>query len=167
MEPLAILLLLLVLAFIVLFVTRPFFKRQRARATESSHEYSSLLAERERLLTAIQELDFDQALGKIPAEDYPAQRSALLQKGVEVLRQLDVLTPIATNPAGGKELPSDTLTKSGTLLTNDDLEDLLAKRRSARKEKTAGFCPKCGKPVLQSDVFCPACGNTLSNVKTQ
>jgi len=46
-------------------------------------------------------------------------------------------------------------------LSGEDLEDLLAKRRIARKDKTAGFCPKCGKPVLQSDVFCPFCGSTL------
>jgi len=161
MEPAAIFLLLIVLTFIVLFVTRPFFERRRVRAAESSHELSFLLAERERLLTALQELDFDQTLGKIPAEDYPAQRAALLQKGAEVLRQLDALTPGAARQAGGKVPRADSAPKPTAPLSDDDLEDLLAKRRNARKDKTAGFCPKCGKPVLQSDVFCPSCGITL------
>jgi hypothetical protein len=161
MEPFAIILLLIVLALIILFVTRPLFERRRARTLGSSHELSSLMAERERLLTALQELDFDQTLGKIPTEDYPAQRAALLQKGVEVLRQLDALTPGSARQAGGKANRLDSTPEPTAPPSDDDLEDLLAKRRNARKDKTAGFCPKCGKPVLQSDVFCPSCGSTL------
>ena len=161
MEPAAIFLLLIVLAFIVLFVTRPFFERRRVRDPEGSHEFSSLLAERERLLTALQELDFDQTLDKIPVEDYPTQRAALLQKGAEVLRQLDALIPSTAKQAGGKVQRADSTLNPTAPLSDDDLEDLLAKRRNARKDKTAGFCPNCGKPVLQSDVFCPVCGSTL------
>jgi zinc-ribbon domain len=161
MDPVAIFLLLIVLAFIIFFVTRPFFGRWRVRFTESSHEFSSLLAERERLLTALQELDFDQSLGKIPAEDYPAQRAALLQKGADVLRQLDALTPGTAMQVRGKGQIADSAYKPTASLSDDDLEDLLAKRRNTRKDKTAGFCPKCGKPLLKSDVFCPSCGSTL------
>jgi rubrerythrin len=45
--------------------------------------------------------------------------------------------------------------------SDTDLEEMLAARRSARKEKAAGFCPNCGKPVMKSDKFCPSCGKTL------
>jgi NADH pyrophosphatase NudC (nudix superfamily) len=48
------------------------------------------------------------------------------------------------------------------VVSDDDLEDLIAARRAARKEKSAGFCPKCGKPVLRSDRFCPSCGKPIS-----
>jgi hypothetical protein len=161
MESVAIFLLLIVLAFIVIFVTRPFFERRRLRAAEISRDISFLLAERERLLTALQELDFDQSLGKIPAEDYPTQRAAILQKGADILRRLDALIPSSTRLAGEKLQTADSTPKPIAPLSDDDLEDLLAKRRNARKDKTAGFCPKCGKPVLQSDVFCPSCGITL------
>lgn len=163
MEPVAIFLLLIVLALIVIFVTRPFFKRRRVHAAEGSRGLSSLLAERERLLTALQELDFDQTLGKIPAEDYPTQRAALLQKGAEVLRQLDALTPGAARSGDGIEQTVDFAVEPPLPLSDDDLEDLLSKRRNKQKDKTAGFCPKCGKPVLQSDVFCPSCGSTLKS----
>jgi NADH pyrophosphatase NudC (nudix superfamily) len=162
MEPVALFLLLILLGLIVLFVTRPFFKRRRINAAESNREISSLIAERERLLAALQELDFDQSLGKIPAEDYPAQRALLLQKGAEVLRKLDTLTEGA-NITGRIGEGYVSASKPVTILTDDDLEDMLSKRRNTRKDKTAGFCPKCGKPVLQSDVFCPACGNTLKS----
>ena len=162
MEPIAIFLLLTVLALIVFFVTRPFFARQRHHSALDSQEHSSLMAERERLLTALQELDFDQGLGKIPAEDYPAQRTALLQKGAEVLRQLDALAPDVAGQVGMKvHQASGRAPRSTAPLSDDDLEDLLAIRRHTHKDKSAGFCPRCGKPVLKSDVFCPSCGSPL------
>ncbi len=163
MEPIALFLLVILLGVIVLFVTRPFFKRRRVRAGESNRKISSLLAERERLFTALEELDFDQSLGKIPAEDYPTQRAILLQKGSEVLRQLDALaTETKIQPEKLNQSAIST-PKPVAILNDDDLEDLLAKRRNTRKDKTAGFCPKCGKPVMQSDVFCPSCGNSLKS----
>ena len=159
MEPVAIFLLLIVLISIVLYVSRPFLERRRGQAVENNPELSSLLAERERLLNALQELDFDQSLGKIPAEDYPAQRAALLQKGAEVFRQLDNITHNTTMQSSGKS--SGSKFQPTSQLSDDDLEDIVAKRRYARKDKPAGFCPKCGKPVLQSDVFCTSCGKPL------
>jgi hypothetical protein len=159
MEPVAILFLLIVLVIIVLFVSRPFLERRRLQVEESSPEFSSLLAERERVLAALEELDFDQSLGKIPKEDYPVQRAVLLQKGAEVLRQLDAHTPGIARQAIGKD--TDGAPGPDSPLSDDDLEDLLTKRRYARKDKAAGFCPNCGKPVQQSDDFCPSCGNTL------
>ncbi len=80
MELGAIFLLLVVLVIIVLFVAQPFTEHWRVKA-QSSGEISSLLAERERALSALQELDFDYGLGKIPADEYSAQRASLLQTG--------------------------------------------------------------------------------------
>ncbi|MGC8857289.1 MAG: zinc-ribbon domain-containing protein [Anaerolineae bacterium] len=28
-------------------------------------------------------------------------------------------------------------------------------------ERSAGFCPRCGKAVTVSDRFCPSCGKSL------
>jgi rubrerythrin len=147
--------------FIILFVMRPFFERQHIHSLGSSQELSSLLAERERLLTALQELDSDQALGKIPNEDYPNQRTELLQKGAEVLRKIDTLSPDTLKEPAGKEFHLVTPSQTPVPLSDDDLEELLARRRNLRKERTAGFCPKCGKPVSISDAYCPACGHAL------
>ena len=53
--------------------------------------------------------------------------------------------------------------KSGNRdVSDDDLEDLVASRRAARKEKSAGFCPKCCKPILRTDRFCPHCGKSIN-----
>jgi predicted amidophosphoribosyltransferase len=43
----------------------------------------------------------------------------------------------------------------------DEVEALVSERRRSRQEKAAGFCAKCGKPVLKSDKFCPRCGTTI------
>jgi rubrerythrin len=47
-------------------------------------------------------------------------------------------------------------------ISDDDLESMIAARRKEHKSKSAGFCPKCGKPVLVTDKFCPSCGKAVS-----
>ncbi|MEW6092730.1 MAG: zinc ribbon domain-containing protein [Chloroflexota bacterium] len=154
MELQTILLLLGVLLLVATFVARPFAQAVR-RNQAHEHAHSTLLAERERLLTALRELDFDHSLGKVPEDDFPTQRAELVQRGAEVMEKLDSLANVLTS-----EAPRPTR-KEAAPVTDDDIEDMIARRRSARKEKTGGFCPKCGKAVLLSDRFCPACGHSL------
>jgi len=169
----AIFLLLSVSLLTVLFVTRPFFERRRiSGAAAGDQELSSLLAERDRLLGALQELDFDHTLAKIPAQDYPVMRANLLKQASDILRKLDMLQPhnhIQVDAESRVEAviastrADATVEKSSERESNDDdLEDLIAARRAARKDKSAGFCPKCGKPILRSDRFCPSCGKPIA-----
>ncbi len=163
----AIFLLLGVLILVAVYVARPFMVRERRLAAEE-HELSVLMAERDRILNALQELDFDHALGKIPDEDYPSQRAFLLQKGADALRQLDDMQPSLAAGTTEDRLEAaiaarraDAGSASSPTMSDDDLEELIAKRRAARKDKAGGFCPKCGKPVLVTDSFCPNCGRPL------
>ncbi len=168
----AIFLLVAVIILVALYVARPFAGRQRS-VTGHEKALSTLLAERDRVLTALQELDFDYSLGKIPAEDYPAQRKELLQSGADVLRRIDALTTAHSpdrrvEPAescsevtAAARRPREEKKPASSSASDDDLEDLIARRRAARKEKSSGFCPKCGKPILKSDVYCPSCGFAL------
>jgi hypothetical protein len=165
----SIFLTLAVLILVGLFVSAPFIQKQPKLIPED-HDLSSLLAEHERVLNALQELDFDHALGKVPAEDYPIMRLELMQKGVTVLRKLDEIRNTKSDMDGESQLEaairerrtetydSKTVVEGGD---DEDLEALIAKRRSARKVKSAGFCAKCGNPLLVSDTFCPNCGNSL------
>jgi hypothetical protein len=161
MELGAIFLLLVLLVIVVLFVAQPFTQHWRVKA-QSSQEISTLLAERERALNALIELDFDNGIGKVPAEEYSAQRASLIQKGSDILRKLDELQAAKPAPVD-KPVEPAVPDKHAKSLTEDDLEDLVAKRRAARQQKTAGFCPNCGKPILQSDLFCPSCGQILQS----
>jgi NADH pyrophosphatase NudC (nudix superfamily) len=178
MEIGSILLIAALALLVALFISRPFFDRaSRARLVEAGrgtaqadHEHSTLLAERDRVLNALQELDFDNAVGKIPPEDYPAQRAALLQAGAEILHRLDAFQPetrpesaedrleaaVASRRADSRERPRL------PAADQDELEALIAARRRARQEKAAGFCPKCGRPLQKSDQFCSSCGAPIT-----
>lgn len=171
MEPGAIFLILAVLVLVGLFISRPFLENRRVQAVSAQeHEISHLLAERDSLITALQELDFDHVLGKIPAEDYPNMRAALLTHAADVLRRIDELQPSQTSPADAESRVeaaiaarrADVAAKlTASAPSDDDLEALIAARRAQRKEKSGGFCPNCGKPVLRSDRFCPSCGKAI------
>jgi len=100
MQIAAIFFTLAIFILVAMYLYAPFMERRARRVTEEEHELSALLAERDRVINALQELDFDFKLGKIPDEDYPAQRAGLLQKGADILRRIDTLT---LSPPNGRE----------------------------------------------------------------
>jgi hypothetical protein len=168
----AIFLLLAVCLLTVLFVARPFMERHRTTTVSAEEqELSTFMAERDRLITALQELDFDHALGKIPSEDYPTMRAELLQHAADVLRRIDTFQPqniAATDAESRVEAVIATRRADAAVqknenqaATDDEVEEMIVARRAARREKTGGFCPKCGKPVLRTDRFCPHCGKSI------
>ena len=169
MELTAIFFSLAVLILVGIYLYAPFMERRARRVTEEEHELSALMAERDRVINSLQELDFDFKLGKIPEEDYPTQRAGLLQKGAEILKKIDSLAPqlvsmqdtearlekaIAARRADGAIAKVE--------VTDDELEAMISSRRKGRTKKSAGFCPRCGKPVTVTDRFCPSCGKSLS-----
>jgi NADH pyrophosphatase NudC (nudix superfamily) len=169
MEITAILVSLAILILVAVYLYAPFAQGQARRVTEEEHELSALLAERDRVINSLQELDFDYKLGKIPEQDYPAQRSSLLQRGADILRQIDTLAPDPASVQDAdarieKAIAARRADASAVKIevSDEDLESMIAARRKGRKEKSSGFCPKCGKPVMVSDRFCSSCGKSLS-----
>ena len=168
----AIFLLLAVTILVGLFITRPFIERHRtATVSAEEQQLSSLLAERDRLFSALQDLDFDNTLGKIPFDDYPVMRSNLMQQAADVLRRLDMFRA-KPSPSekieerieaviAARRADSMKVTEPGSQVSDDEIEAFVAARRSARKEKSGGFCSNCGKPVLGPDRFCPHCGKPI------
>lgn len=174
----SIFLILGLLVFVAIFISRPFFEHKTSEAGQAGHEQSSLLAERDRLLDTLQELDFDYALGKIPEADYPVQRAALVQQGAQILRDLDAYEAEAPSQAVEARLEAaiaarrvetapQPASSNGAAIRlvaaspDDNLEALIANRRRGRSEKSSGFCPQCGKPIQKSDRFCPKCGASI------
>jgi lipopolysaccharide biosynthesis regulator YciM len=169
MELPAIFFSLAVLILVGIYLYAPFMERRARRVTEEEHELSALMAERDRVINSLQELDFDFKLGKIPEEDYPVQRSTLLQKGADILRQIDMLAPqVTSTPDTEARLERAIAARRADAslakveVSDDDLESMISSRRRSRTNKSAGFCPKCGKPVMVTDRFCPSCGKSLS-----
>jgi anion-transporting ArsA/GET3 family ATPase len=179
----SILLIFALLAVVAWFIARPFIDHPARKSTRRSREkqafgqrYSSLLAERDRVLNSLQELDFDFALGKIPDDDYPAQRAVLLQQGASILRELDTFqaTPDAETAEARLEAviaarraaltpayASGNGKGNGVHPPDDDIETQIAARKRAHEEKASGFCPQCGSPIKKSDRFCPRCGASV------
>ena len=169
MQIAAIFFTLAIFILVAMYLYAPFMERRARGVTEEEHELSALLAERDRVINSLQELDFDFKLGKIPEGDYPTQRASLLQKGADILRKIDSLAPqavsaqdtearleraIAARRADASTTPPE--------VSDDDLESMISSRRKGRTAKSAGFCPKCGKPVMVTDRFCPSCGKSLA-----
>jgi hypothetical protein len=161
MDLTVIFLLLAVLVLVFLFMAYPFTNRWQLK-NQSSHEISTLIAEHERVLAALEELDVDNDVGKIPTGEYSSQRASLVRKGSDILRRLDEIQGSQPYPAQ-KTVKVVEAELSDKLLSDEDLETLISKRRKMRQQKTAGFCPSCGKPILQSDQFCPSCGKMINS----
>ena len=169
MQITAIFFTLAILVLVALYLYAPFMEKRARRVTEEEHELSALMAERDRVINSLQELDFDFKLGKIPEEDYPTQRTSLLQRGANILRQIDSIAPQATSAQDVDARIERAITArsadssvQNAEVDDDDVESMIAARRKSRKEKSSGFCPKCGKPVMVSDRFCPSCGKSLA-----
>jgi ribosomal protein S27AE len=168
----AILVLLALLIGIGLYLAAPLMNKHIRRVTEESQTGSTLMAERDRVINALQELDFDFKLGKIPDEDYPSQRAELLQKGADVLKKLDALKAASLpgpdaearleKAVAARRADSAAGTAKSEPVSDDEIESMLAARRKERSAKSSGFCPRCGKPVLTTDKFCPNCGKAIN-----
>jgi len=160
---------LAILVFVGMYLYTPLVEGRARRVTEEEHELSTLLAERDRLLNSLQELDFDFKLGKIPEDDYPTQRASLLQKGADILRKIDSLAPQTASAQDTEARLERAIaarradaSNATPEVSDDDLESMISSRRKGRTNKSAGFCPRCGKPVMVSDRFCPSCGKSLA-----
>ena len=169
MQIVSLFLVITLLIFVGLYLYAPFLERRARRVTAEEHEASTLMAERERTIASLQELEFDFKLGKVPEEDYPTLRTLLLQRGAEVLRRLDELQPQQQPAEADARIERAVAARrkkqaaAQFSASDEDLEALIAARRRGRKTKAVGFCPKCGKPVMAADKFCPSCGKALAS----
>ena len=128
----SIFLILALFILTALYISRPFFERRSSAVSLGEHELSALMAERDRILNALSDLEFDNSLEKIPAEDYPVRRAQLVQRGAEILRQLDTLQGDALDALSTRL--EDALQPDDTH-PDDELEALIAARRRKRQEK--------------------------------
>jgi uncharacterized membrane-anchored protein YhcB (DUF1043 family) len=160
-------LLILALALLVgVLLSRPWMDARFSNREELSQKPENevenqrleMQAERERLLNALVELDRDAEVGKILAEDYQVERNTLLAAGAKLLQQLDQLDQPSqqslTNPVVISAAPSTS--------EDDQIEALIIARGRQKKEKAAGYCPKCGNLLQASDQYCSRCGRPTS-----
>ncbi len=147
----SILILLGIFILAGVIIIRPFLVELDTRGESGPGKNDSLLAERERLLSAIEDLDLEYDLKKISSREHTRNRDILLSQAAEVLMQLDKLKK--ASPAG-KFISS---APGG----EDDLEDMIEARRRELKRDNFSYCSHCGQAVKPDDQFCGQCGEKL------
>lgn len=98
----AVILALSISIMVVAFVAAPFFLfpgRTAPRDTQAPEGLRELLAEKETVYAAIQELDFDLSSGKLSEKDHRALRERHESRAAVLLEQIDALQASAP-PAG-------------------------------------------------------------------
>jgi hypothetical protein len=161
----SVLLGLALLALVAFIVARPLLERRGMREKEITPA-DRRLADYEQTLTALRDLDFDHATGKITDEDHTSQRTQLVAKGAALLRQLDALgvKPAAATDDDEIEQAVAARRKTATAAAVDDrIEAEVAVRRKAA---AGAVCPTCSTPYLPGDRFCAKCGTKLPQAES-
>ncbi len=167
----SVLLILSLTILVGLFISRPFYSNYLptnmelppdADLLKTEHDLVRLITEKDRLFSALQELDSDQSLGKIPDDAYHSLRTEYKNAAAHVLRKIDEMDiEMQTVAAVDIKQPHISSAESLTGRRMDEIEEMVAARRRSRNEKSAGFCPHCGKVIQKSDQFCPVCGSKV------
>jgi hypothetical protein len=146
--------LLIILALALMagaYIANPLLSQSRIAIEPGDRGISSLQAERDRALTALEELDMDHAMGKIGGEDYQDRRMELLAQGAGALRALDELYAEEAGSSSAEDLDAA-------------LEAAVARLRATARHPVATNCPRCGEEIKERDVFCARCGEPLRAV---
>ncbi len=144
---------LALLAVVTAYIVRPLLERRGQGVSDEDHEVSVLLAERDRVLSSLQDLDMDFSMDKILQEDYKRQRQELVKEGARILRRLDELE--------SQDGVSAETAKVHSLEAEIEAE-IAALRRSRDGQEGRHFCPACGRGVQAEDRFCTHCGEPLA-----
>lgn len=144
----SILIILALVLLTVTFIARPLIEQKSICGTEEDHRISTLQAERDRVLDALQELDLDHAMGKVPLDDYQMQRGVLLARGANILKAMDGLDVAVDESSREKGLKAR-------------LDNTVARLRRDQRELSGEICDACGEPVFKGDRFCSSCGKSL------
>jgi len=128
----AIMIALLALVAIAVALYPLFKSTPRVVVTASlDTNMENLLSQREATYSAIKELEFDHAQGKLGEADYTTLRAKYETKALGILQQLQAV---------------------GKLVMQSD-ERLLHLPNNG--------CPQCGEPLGSGDKFCRSCGTAL------
>lgn len=152
----AVLFILGLLGLVAAFLGRPLVEQRGLQVTEEDKEFSSLLAQRDRVLSALEELEMDRAMSKIDQDDFDRRRSELVHEGAEVLRQLDQLNADLETPEA----------EAGADFDSRIEDQVIRLRQQKSNESSTKYCPACGAEALVSDRFCTQCGEPLAEEMT-
>jgi hypothetical protein len=140
------------------FIARPLVEKKGLAVTKFVRNSSTLLAERDRILAILQELELDYAMDKVGRDDYESQRADLVRQGASILKDLDELG-----------VGTDDLPMNGNERQNLDaeIESAIARRRKSLPTGSAKFCSNCGSDLHSGDQFCVHCGAAVALAESE
>jgi hypothetical protein len=121
---------------------------------DGAPQRAELMEKKERLLTAIQDLDFEYASGKLSEADHGQARGELMAEAAGLLERLDRLgVPSATHEIGRQRAESASVAPP----------EPPRKRKRTRSpspslENLRPFCIRCGQQNPRHARFCFRCG---------
>ncbi|GAB4518717.1 MAG: hypothetical protein Kow0047_30170 [Anaerolineae bacterium] len=157
----------------VLIVAWPLLKGRsthEARASAAEIRLQELVARRDALLTAIRDLEFDHAVGKVPDEDFQLINTRLRAEAVGVLQEIDqLMTALAPQEAELERAIAQRRRRrkppapSRAADLDAEIEAQIAALRhssaaSGAKPQPAATCKRCGSALDPGDRFCSRCG---------
>ena len=141
----------LVAVFLVLEpVLRPSAVSPFRRSTLDDEDDDPTLVRRDTALAALKEIEFDQATGKLSADDFERLRAKYTTEALHALRATDAAPP---PPGATSEAPGG---------DGDAVEALIASAKASSKSKGRRFCIECGSGLEGSGKFCVECGTRVA-----
>jgi len=180
MNEMAVILGMLVAGAVAAFVAWPWRMQRKmlrpAFGAAATPHAEALAERREAVLTALRDLDFDRAVGKVIEEDYSPLRQALLTEAAAVTTRLDdervtveanfgalieeevldVLQTLGAEHRGGEPASDNTCPACGRAFRPGDLYC------AGCGAHLHTLCPECGRMVRLDDLFCAGCGARLA-----
>jgi hypothetical protein len=116
----------------------------------TDNEVSELLAQKDNVLFAINELESDYETGSLSKGDYHELREKYEEKAVRLIKTMDELK----NARGFTEEISP---------VNEEIEaEVVRLRRTKKAARDVNSCPGCRAAVAADALFCHRCGKALS-----
>jgi len=120
-------------------ICAPLFRKEETleSAIIEETEWDLLQRKKEVILGNIQDLDFEFKCGKLSGEDYQKIRAEMNAEAAVVFQQIE------------------------NLESSRDLDALIRREISARKDRSTNACPSCGSTNPNTNKFCADCGAKL------
>lgn len=158
-------------AVVVGFVLHPIFSREEALSElrdESEREREQIEDKKNRLLTAIKDLDFEYRAGKLSDVDYQRVRADDLSQLSKVMARLEAMDagqkqalPKTESPeAASASSPSPPETAEPSESSEESSDDVTCLSCQKVNPPDAKFCFSCGK-AIEIPLQCPQCGMEL------
>ena len=151
MEMLPIVICVAIAVFCIVVAAQPLI-RKNDYSTKIDTNKRHLTETKEQILSSLRELEFDQQLGKLHAEEYGPLRKDLENQAMVVIDQLDRLEQ-ETNPSD-----RDLIQEIEAEISEIKQDDVVVHQNSSRG---SNFCSQCGHKRIKEDKYCTHCGNAF------